>query len=105
MASQVNGKKGLILSFGDLFSPSITRGRHMQRVVNQSFSTVQITNSVSCSISNDIALARAPFSLFPLAWDATDIASQDGVDLLLGGHNHYCWVLKGVTSWDGYDVR
>ncbi|KIJ07248.1 hypothetical protein PAXINDRAFT_19556 [Paxillus involutus ATCC 200175] len=33
----------------------------------------------------------------------TDITSQHGVDLLLGGPDHVYWVLEGIPSWDGYD--
>ena len=32
------------------------------------------------------------------------IASEHGVDLLLGGHDHLYYVSKGC-SWEGYDVN
>ncbi|KAF8840348.1 Metallo-dependent phosphatase [Paxillus ammoniavirescens] len=54
---------------------------------------------------NDISLARDLFALSPEAQANTDITSQHGVDLLLGGHDHVYWVSKGIPSWDGYDVQ
>ncbi|KAJ6556564.1 Metallo-dependent phosphatase [Mycena vulgaris] len=54
---------------------------------------------------NDIALAKALFALSPTAQAKTNIASEHGVDLLLGGHDHVYWISKGVTEWDGYDLQ
>ncbi|KAF8145139.1 Metallo-dependent phosphatase-like protein, partial [Mycena galopus ATCC 62051] len=58
-----------------------------------------------CRISNDITLAQALFALSPTAQAKTNIASEHGVDLLLGGHDHVYWISKGVTEWEGYDVQ
>lgn len=27
------------------------------------------------------------------------------MDIILGGHDHFYYISKGVTSWDGYDVN
>ncbi|KAJ7270316.1 Metallo-dependent phosphatase [Mycena rebaudengoi] len=56
-------------------------------------------------ISNDIQLAKALFALSPSAQAKTSIASEHGVDVLLGGHDHSYWISKGVTEWDGYDLQ
>ncbi|TFK22405.1 Metallo-dependent phosphatase [Coprinopsis marcescibilis] len=53
----------------------------------------------------DITLARDLLALSPSAQATTDITSEHGVDLLLGGHDHIYWITKGVTEWDGYDVQ
>ncbi|KIK91235.1 hypothetical protein PAXRUDRAFT_13891 [Paxillus rubicundulus Ve08.2h10] len=55
--------------------------------------------------SNDITLAKELFALSPSAPGYANIASKHGVDLLLGGHDHYYWASKGVTSWADYDVQ
>ncbi|KAK1227919.1 hypothetical protein PQX77_009058 [Marasmius sp. AFHP31] len=56
-------------------------------------------------IPNDIKLARALGALSPKGQEITDINSLQGVDLLLGGHDHIYWISKGVTEWDGYDIQ
>ncbi|KAJ3538174.1 hypothetical protein NM688_g6557 [Phlebia brevispora] len=56
-------------------------------------------------IPNDIKLARALFALSPAAQATKNIASEHGVDLLLGGHDHVYWISKGVTGWDGFDLN
>ncbi|KAK7693426.1 hypothetical protein QCA50_002994 [Cerrena zonata] len=61
-------------------------------------------NTMIC-IPNDIELARALCALSPDAQKTKNIASEQGVDLLLGGHDHVYWISKGVTSWDGYDLQ
>ncbi|KAJ7511422.1 Metallo-dependent phosphatase [Mycena galericulata] len=53
----------------------------------------------------DIKLAKALFALSPTAQAKTNIAAEHGVDLLLGGHDHFYWISKGVTEWDGYDLQ
>ncbi|KAJ8094243.1 hypothetical protein PM082_006782 [Marasmius tenuissimus] len=53
----------------------------------------------------DIKLARALGALSPKGQENTDINSLQGVDLLLGGHDHIYWISKGVTEWDGYDIQ
>lgn len=50
-------------------------------------------------------MAQALFALSPTAQAKTNIASEHGVDLLLGGHDHVYWISKGVTEWEGYDVQ
>ncbi|KAJ6553022.1 Metallo-dependent phosphatase [Mycena capillaripes] len=54
---------------------------------------------------HDIKLAKALSALSPTAQAKTNIASEHGVDLLLGGHDHTYWISKGVTEWDGYDLQ
>ncbi|EIW81814.1 Metallo-dependent phosphatase [Coniophora puteana RWD-64-598 SS2] len=56
-------------------------------------------------IPNDIKMAEELFALSPKAQAGTDIISQHGVDILLGGHDHIYWISKGLRSWDGYDVN
>lgn len=57
------------------------------------------------TLCQDITLAKELFALSPSAQEKTPIASQHGVDLLLGGHDHLYYISKGVTSWDGYDIN
>ena len=52
----------------------------------------------------DISLARALLALSPSAQREKTIFFSQGVDLLLGGHDHLYYVSKGVNSWGGYDV-
>lgn len=56
-------------------------------------------------IPNDIKLARELGALSPSAQATRNIASEHGVDLLLGGHDHVYWISKGVSKWDGYDLH
>ena len=56
-------------------------------------------------IIQDIKLAEELYALSPLAQDGSSIASEHGVDLLLGGHDHIYWISKGFGSWEGYDVN
>ncbi|KAF8837793.1 Metallo-dependent phosphatase [Paxillus ammoniavirescens] len=157
-------KEGSIFFSGDLFPPSvessITRGRHMNSVINAlnvnvgvvgshefGFGYPQLSELVKNTafpwllsniidtntnevpkpliefhvlerlgirigfiglvedIPNDISLARDLFAFSPEAQVNTDITSQHGVDLLLGGHDHVYWIPKGIPMWDGYDVQ
>ena len=43
-------------------------------------------------------------ALSPSGQKENPIASQHGVDLLLGGHDHSYFVARGVNSWDNLDV-
>ncbi|KAG2011616.1 flagellar associated protein [Coprinopsis cinerea AmutBmut pab1-1] len=56
-------------------------------------------------ISNDIAFAKSVLALSPAAQASKNIASEHGVDILLGGHDHIYWISKGVTGWEGYDLN
>ncbi|PPR01109.1 hypothetical protein CVT24_000405 [Panaeolus cyanescens] len=56
-------------------------------------------------IPNDIKIARALGALSPKAQENTDISSLQGVDILLGGHDHIYWISKGVDEWIGYDIN
>ena len=56
------------------------------------------------SIPNDITLAKALFALSPSAQEKSTIASEHGVDLILGGHDHLYYVSRGVTEWKDYDT-
>ena len=53
----------------------------------------------------DIILAKDLFAFSPLAQKTTSIASQHGVDLILGGHDHIYFASQGVTSWEIFDVN
>ncbi|KAF8322522.1 Metallo-dependent phosphatase [Clavulina sp. PMI_390] len=50
-------------------------------------------------LPNDISLAR---SLFARPAGKDDIASEHGVDILFGGHDHTYYIGKGAESWDTY---
>ncbi|KAF8969879.1 Metallo-dependent phosphatase [Flammula alnicola] len=52
----------------------------------------------------DISLAKELFALSPSTQKVTPIASEHGVDLILGGHDHIYYVSPGVTSWDNFDI-
>ncbi|CAA7267942.1 unnamed protein product [Cyclocybe aegerita] len=56
-------------------------------------------------LPNDIDLAKELFALSPSGQSTTPIASEHGVDIILGGHDHLYFVGRGVTSWDGFDVN
>jgi 5'-nucleotidase len=55
-------------------------------------------------ILQDVSLAHALLALSPSAQRKDNIYSSQGVDILLGGHDHVYYVSKGVTSWRDYDV-
>ena len=40
----------------------------------------------------------------PSAQKTYSVAEEQGVDIVLGGHDHYYFVSNGVTTWEGYDV-
>jgi 5'-nucleotidase len=50
-------------------------------------------------------LARELLALSPGHIPSSKIASTHGVDILLGGHDHFYFASKGVTSWENYDVN
>ena len=50
-------------------------------------------------------MARELLALSPEHIPASKIAFTHGVDVLLGGHDHFYFVSKGVTSWEDYDVN
>lgn len=52
-----------------------------------------------------MALAKDLFALSPSAQEKQSIASLHGVDIVLGGHDHMYYIGKGVTSWEGYDIK
>ena len=52
----------------------------------------------------DILLAKELLALSPSSQKENPIASQHGVDLILGGHDHSYFVARGVSSWDNFDV-
>lgn len=52
----------------------------------------------------DILLAKELLALSPSGQKENSIASQHGVDLILGGHDHLYFVGQGVTSWDNFNV-
>ncbi|KAJ3515958.1 hypothetical protein NLJ89_g1419 [Agrocybe chaxingu] len=62
-------------------------------------------SSLIKDINFDIDLAKELFALSPSGQSTTPIASEHGVDLILGGHDHLYFVGRGVTSWDGFDVN
>ncbi|KAJ7093165.1 Metallo-dependent phosphatase-like protein [Mycena epipterygia] len=57
-----------------------------------------------CRIPNDIVLAKDLLALSPSAQAKQSIASSNGVDLILGGHDHLYYASKGMTAWEGYDT-
>ena len=52
----------------------------------------------------DILLAKDLLALSPSGQKENPIASQHGVDLILGGHDHLYFVGRGVSSWDNFNV-
>jgi 5'-nucleotidase len=50
-------------------------------------------------------MARDLLALSPSAQTSKNIASEHGIDLVLGGHDHIYWISKGVTQWNGYDIN
>ncbi|KAI0747874.1 Metallo-dependent phosphatase [Daedaleopsis nitida] len=56
-------------------------------------------------VPNDVALAKSLNALSPSAQENNPIDNVHGVDLILGGHDHLYYISKGVTSWDGYDLK
>ena len=49
-------------------------------------------------------MAKALYALSPASQRNTPIANLEGVDILLGGHDHMYFVSKGVTAWEGFDT-
>jgi 5'-nucleotidase len=58
--------------------------------------------SVLKYIMQDIQLAKDAYSFSPSSYDS--LASQHGVDLILGGHDHEYYVSKAITDWEGFDT-
>ena len=56
------------------------------------------------SCVKDIILAKELLALSPSSQKETPIASQHGVDLILGGHDHSYFVGQGVNSWDNFNI-
>ncbi|KAF7295257.1 25S rRNA adenine-N(1) methyltransferase [Mycena indigotica] len=56
-----------------------------------------------CRVPNDIALARGLNALSPSAQNES-FASLQGVDLVLGGHDHLYYASRGMSSWVDYDL-
>lgn len=52
----------------------------------------------------DILLAKDLLALSPSGQKENPIASQHGVDLILGGHDHLYFVGRGVSSWDNFNI-
>lgn len=50
-------------------------------------------------------MAKELLALSPEHIPGSKIASTHGVDVLLGGHDHFYFASKGVTSWENYDVN
>ena len=49
-------------------------------------------------------MAKELLALSPSGQKENSIASQHGVDLILGGHDHLYFVGRGVNSWDNFNV-
>ncbi|KAI0807271.1 Metallo-dependent phosphatase [Fomes fomentarius] len=56
-------------------------------------------------VPNDIALAKRVNALSPSAQEKNPIANIHGADLIFGGHDHLYYISKGMTSWEGYDLK
>lgn len=52
----------------------------------------------------DILLAKELLALSPSGQKQNPIASQHGVDLILGGHDHLYFIGRGVSSWDNFNI-
>jgi 5'-nucleotidase len=52
----------------------------------------------------DITLAKRLLALSPSAQETTPISSLHGVDIILGGHDHFYYISKGAASWKNYDL-
>jgi 2',3'-cyclic-nucleotide 2'-phosphodiesterase (5'-nucleotidase family) len=50
----------------------------------------------------DIQLAKDAYSFSSSSYG--NLASQHGVDLILGGHDHEYYVSKAITGWEGFDI-
>lgn len=50
-------------------------------------------------------MARELLALSPKHIPSSKVAFTHGVDILLGGHDHFYYASKGVISWGGYDVN
>ncbi|KAF8840346.1 Metallo-dependent phosphatase [Paxillus ammoniavirescens] len=87
------------------YRPMATVGLELSAILREELDCDLIIALTHSHTSNDITLARDLFALSPSAPGYAGIPSKQGVDLILGGHDHYYWVSKGVTSWDGYDVE
>ncbi|KAG2140515.1 Metallo-dependent phosphatase [Suillus bovinus] len=78
-------------------------GKNLSQVLRESPHNCDLVFALTHSrIPNDIKLADELHALAPWAQDGSNIASEHGVDLLLGGHDHIYWISKGIGSWDGY---
>lgn len=56
-------------------------------------------------IPNDIKFAKALAAHSPAFQKGQSTAQKQGVDLIMGGHDHLYYISKGATSWEGYDLQ
>ena len=45
------------------------------------------------------------FALSPAGQKEKPVENLHGADLIFGGHDHLYFISKGVTSWEGYDLK
>ncbi|KAG6333825.1 hypothetical protein ID866_5257 [Astraeus odoratus] len=57
-----------------------------------------------CRLPNDLQLAKDVLALSPSAQGITPVSLSHGVDLILGGHDHFYFVSNGMSSWEGYEA-
>jgi len=69
--------------------------------ISKYFLCIYILNHSSIK---DILLAKELLALSPSGQKEHPIASQHGVDLILGGHDHLYFVGRGVNSWDNFNI-
>ncbi|KLO14900.1 Metallo-dependent phosphatase [Schizopora paradoxa] len=56
-------------------------------------------------VPNDIQLAKDLYALSPsYQAESSSFVNEQGVDLILGGHDHLYYASKGVSAWDNYDT-
>lgn len=48
-------------------------------------------------------LAKDLLAIAPSSQKSNPIAGEHGVDLVLGGHDHFYFVSRGCDSWDSFD--
>ncbi|KAI0317293.1 Metallo-dependent phosphatase-like protein [Amylostereum chailletii] len=52
----------------------------------------------------DVKLAKALLALTPTGQLKQNIANTQGVDIILGGHDHLYFVGRGADAWENYDL-
>lgn len=80
--------------------PMAARARELSRKLRGEMGCDLIIALTHSRVGNDIALAK---EVGAVKYKEGEEDRGDGVDLLLGGHDHIYYLGKGVNEWEGWE--